>query len=55
MTRPLISIHDIETDTVIEREMTVEEHADWQETVAKAQADAEAQDIADAELLAGKN
>lgn len=55
MARPLISIHDTNTDTVIEREMTVEEYADWQETVARAQADADAQEIADAEFLAGKS
>ncbi len=53
--RPMVRIHDTETDEVIDREMNDEEFSQWQtEQTAKAAADAaEAQKAADrAALLA---
>ena len=37
MTKPIIRIHDIETNEVIDREMTDAEYADYQELRAKAE------------------
>jgi hypothetical protein len=45
MTRPIIRIHNSETDEVIDREMTVAEFKEYetqQETIAARQAEAEA-------------
>ena len=39
MTRPIIRIHNIETNEVIDREMTEAEYADYQELQLKAEAD----------------
>lgn len=44
MTRPMIRIHNLETDEIIDREMNNSEYAQWQEEQAAAQArQAEAQ------------
>lgn len=43
MTKPIIRIHNIETDKVIDREMTDEEFAQWEADNAKAEAEAKAQ------------
>jgi hypothetical protein len=47
MTKPMIRIHNAETDEVIDREMTNEELAQWEADQAKA-----AQDKAEAEARA---
>jgi hypothetical protein len=39
MTKPMIRIHDIETNEVIDREMTDAEFEDYQELQAKTEAD----------------
>ena len=39
MTKPMIRIHDTETDETIDREMTDAEYADYQELQLKAEAD----------------
>jgi hypothetical protein len=55
MTRPMIRIHDISTDTVTDREMTDEEFAQYEADQAAEviyQAEAEARNAAKAELLA---
>jgi hypothetical protein len=36
MTRPMIRIHDLETNEVIDREMTIEEFADYEQALASA-------------------
>jgi hypothetical protein len=41
MPNPIITIHNIETDEVIEREMTAEEFAQYQEEKAKDKADSD--------------
>jgi hypothetical protein len=42
MTRPMVRIHNTETNEVIDREMNDSEYAEWQaEQEAKAQAEAE--------------
>jgi hypothetical protein len=54
MTKPTIKIHNIETDEVIEREMTVAEFKIYQaqqENYAAAQAEAETKAIAKAAIL----
>lgn len=54
MTKPMILEHNVETDEVIEREMTSDELAAYTENVAQAQAEqaiAEAKETAKAELL----
>ena len=54
MTRPLVKIHNLETDEVIEREMNDEEFAQWEIDVAEAkqaEANAQAQAAAKAALL----
>ena len=38
MTKPIIRIHDIETDTIIDREMTDAEYAQHQQEVVESQA-----------------
>ena len=53
-TRPIVRIHNIETDEVIDREMNDAEFAQYeadQATLATAQAEAEAQATAKAALL----
>ena len=55
MTKPMIRIHDIETDEVIDREMTDAEFAIYeaeQTARAEAEAEAEAKATAKAALLA---
>ena len=39
MTKPIIRIHDVETNEVIDREMTDTEFQDYQELQAKVEAD----------------
>jgi hypothetical protein len=54
MSRPLVRIHDLATDEVIDREMTDTEFAAYeadQAALATAQAEAEAKATAKAELL----
>jgi hypothetical protein len=41
MPNPIITIHNIETDEVIEREMTAEEFAQYQEEKAKDKANSD--------------
>lgn len=44
-TRPMVRIHDLATDEVIDREMNDAEYADWetqQAAIAQAEAEAEA-------------
>ena len=49
MTRPLVRIHNVETDEVIDREMTDAEFAQYEADIAaKAQAEANAQAQAEA-------
>lgn len=36
MTKPIIKIHDADTDSIIEREMTSKEFADYQKTQEEA-------------------
>jgi hypothetical protein len=53
--RPMVRIHDLETDTITDREMNDAEYAEWQanqETNAKAEAEAKAKADAKAALLA---
>ena len=50
MSKPIIKIHDVETNEVIEREMTDTEFSEWELDQAKAQADK----IAKAETAATK-
>ncbi len=55
MTKPIIKIHDVETNEVIEREMNDVEYAQYQTDIITEQtrkAEAEAQVIAKAALLA---
>jgi hypothetical protein len=55
MTKPMIRIHDLKTNEVIDREMTDAEFASYeaeQEAQATAQAEAEAKATAKAALLA---
>jgi hypothetical protein len=55
MSKPIIRVHDIETDEVIDREMTDAEYASYQESQAAniaRQAEAEAKTVARAALLA---
>jgi hypothetical protein len=42
MTKPIIKIHNTETDEVIEREMNAEEFAQWESDQAKAAVEAQA-------------
>ena len=54
-TRPIVRIHDLETDEVIDREMTDQEFAQYeadQAAQATAQAEVEAKATAKAALLA---
>ena len=54
MTKPMILEHNIETDEVIEREMTDDEFAAYKENTDQTQAEqaiAEAKETAKAELL----
>ena len=54
MTRPMVRIHDLSTDEVIDREMNDTEYADWQaQQTANAarQAEADAAAAAKAALL----
>lgn len=48
MSRPIIKIHNVETDEVIEREMNDAEFAEWQKTVETYEADQKAKSEADA-------
>ena len=55
LTRPMIRIHDLSTDEVIDREMNDTEYADYlaqQEANARAEAEATAKAQAKAALLA---
>ena len=54
MSRPMIRIHNLETDTVIDREMNDEEYSQWQaeqEANAAAEAELAAKAAAKAALL----
>jgi hypothetical protein len=42
MTKPIIKIHNTETNEVIEREMNAEEFAQWESDQAKAAVEAQA-------------
>jgi hypothetical protein len=46
MTKPIIRIHNVETDEVIDREMTDKEYADWQVAQAQTLAEKNARDEA---------
>jgi hypothetical protein len=55
MTKPMVRIHNIETDEVIDREMTADEFAQYEAdkaTEAIARAEAEAKESAKVDLLA---
>jgi hypothetical protein len=54
MTKPMIRIHDIATDEVIDREMTDAEYADFIEVQEKDTADAQAQVKAEADKAAAQ-
>lgn len=43
MTNPMITIHDLETNQIIEREMTAEEMTQWELDKTQAQAKDEAE------------
>jgi len=54
MTKPMVRIHDTETDEVIDREMTAAEYKIYQADQAEAEAkkaEAEAKEIAKAAIL----
>jgi hypothetical protein len=54
MTKPMVRIHDTETDEVIDREMTAAEYKVYQANQAEAEAkkaEAEAKEIAKAAIL----
>jgi hypothetical protein len=38
MSKPMIRIHDVEADTITDREMTDAEYAEWQKEVAAIEA-----------------
>jgi hypothetical protein len=52
-TRPMVRIHNIETNEIIDREMNDAEFAQWQadQAIAAAQAEAEAAKAAEKEAL----
>jgi hypothetical protein len=58
MSNPMIRIHNVETDEVIDREMTAQEYADFQESLLpkplteEEQAFKDARDAAQAKLAA---
>jgi len=58
MSNPMIRIHNVETDEVIDREMTAQEYADFQESLLpkpltkEEQAVKDAKDAAQAKLAA---
>lgn len=52
MSKPVIRIHNMETDEIIDREMTDDEYAQFQAKQAKVQAEAEAQALAETKRLA---
>ena len=56
MTKPMIRIHNTETDEIIDREMNDEEYAQWQIDVAadKARVEAEEKAVEDKEALLAK-
>ena len=54
MTRPMIRIHDVQTDEIIDREMNDEEFSDWQsqqENIQKQEAEEAAKAAAKSALL----
>ena len=53
MTRPVVRIHDLQTDTVVDREMNDAEFAQYEvdQAVAAAQAEADAAKAAEKEAL----
>ena len=51
-TRPMVRIHNIETDEIIDREMNDAEFAQWQESQAIEKAAAEAKAKAEADKAA---
>ena len=54
MTKPIIRIHDLATDEIIDREMTAAEFKQYeadQKAIAAAKAEAEAKEIAKAAIL----
>ncbi len=54
-TRPIVRIHNLESDEIIDREMNDQEFAEWQanqEILAEQKAEAEAKAAAKAALLA---
>jgi hypothetical protein len=56
MTRPIVRIHNVDVDEIIDREMNDEEYAQWEIDVAadKARVAAEEQAIADKAALLAK-
>ena len=56
MTRPMVRIHNTETDEIIDREMNDEEYAQWEIDVAadKARVEAEEKAAADKAALLAK-
>lgn len=52
MTNPTITIHNVETGEIIERQMNTEELAQWEADKAKAEAHAQAQEEAAAQRQA---
>lgn len=54
MSKPMVRIHNVETDEIIDREMTDAEFEQWQTQVAEQEAEQEAKIGAEAEALASK-
>jgi len=54
MTKPMITIHNVETDEIVEREMSVQEYADYQSAQSDATLQIEAQTKAQADKAAAQ-
>jgi len=54
MTKPLIKIHNVETDKIIEREMNDEEFAQYEIDLAQAQVEEQAKAEAEAQKAAAE-
>ena len=52
MTNPIITIHNIETNEIIEREMTDQEFAEYQLSQAKAEEERQAEVVKEADKAA---
>jgi hypothetical protein len=52
MTKPMITIHNVETDEIVEREMTDKEYADYQSAQGDAAMQLEAQTKAETDKAA---